>query len=328
MIMAKKMITVYLISLVLCAIVTKILIVFLKRRAKQPILKYVTEHFSKSGTPTMGGIGFTLVTAAVFLISGNLSVIPSVALLVFIIYAVIGFCDDWIKIKFGKNEGLTPLQKIVFQTLVAVIAAAFCIYRSLANFYLPFSDRLLNVGYGFIPFGIFVFLATTNCVNLTDGLDGLAASVSVVTLLSVAVIIVLQTEKFSGYYLNKSEYLSLAVLATCAAGSLSGYLLFNSSKASLFMGDTGSLGLGGLIASVYMFSGNALYIPIIGIMFVVSGISVIVQVIHFKRTKKRIFLMAPLHHHFQHKGYSECKITVWYFFITLAAALICILILV
>lgn len=325
MIMAKKMIAVYLVSLVLCAFVTKILIVFLKRRAKQPILKYVTEHFSKSGTPTMGGIGFVIVTSAVFSISGGLSVIPSVSLFVFIIYAVIGFCDDLIKIKFGKNEGLTPLQKIIFQSLVALIATVFCLYRGLTNVYLPFTDRLINVGYIFIPFGVFVFLATTNCVNLTDGLDGLAATVSVVTLLSVAVIIVLQTEKLSGYYVDKSEYLSLAVLATSAAGSLSGYLLFNSSKASLFMGDTGSLGLGGLIASVYMFSGNVLYIPIIGIMFVVSGISVIVQVIHFKRTKKRIFLMAPLHHHFQHKGYSECKIAVWYFFITLTAALICIL---
>lgn len=323
--MSKNLIIVYLASLVLCAVMTKISLIFLKRKAKQPILKYVTEHYEKSGTPTMGGIAFTTVTAAVFILSGGLTLISGVSLLIFAIYAAIGFLDDYIKIKFGKNEGLSPAQKIIFQTLVAVIAAVFCFYRGLTKIYIPFTDKLVDIGYMFIPLGIFVFLSTTNCVNLTDGLDGLAASVSAITLLSVAVIIVLQTDKLAKFYVDKSEYVGLSILSFCCAGSLSGYLLFNSSKASLFMGDTGSLGLGGLIASVYMFSGNALYIPIIGIMFVLSGISVIVQVLYFKRTKKRVFLMAPLHHHFQHKGYSECKITVWYSLVTLVVGLFCIL---
>lgn len=323
--MAKKLIIVYIISLVLSGIVTAVLIPLLKKlRLSQTILKYVSEHFVKNGTPTMGGIGFLLVTAAVYLTSGKTSTIPTVSLLIFITYSVIGFFDDFIKIRFSRNEGLTPVQKIVFQVIVAAVAVGFAVYNGLTNVYLPFTDKLVNLGYWFIPFGIFVFLATTNCVNLTDGLDGLAASVSSAVLTIIAVLIILETRKLSGYYLNKEEYEGLSVLSICAAGSLIGYLLFNSSKASLFMGDTGSLGLGGLIASVYTFSGNALYIPITGIMFVLSGISVIVQVLHFKRTKKRVFLMAPLHHHFQHKGYSECKITVWYTVITIVLGLLCL----
>ncbi len=326
--MAKKLIFLYIISLILSAAVTLILIPLLKKfKLSQTILKYVSEHFTKNGTPTMGGIGFLTVTAAVYSLSGETSGIPTVALLIFIIYSVIGFFDDFIKIRFARNEGLTPIQKIVLQIIVALVATGYAVYNGLTNVYIPFTDKLVDLGYWFIPFGIFVFLATTNCVNLTDGLDGLAASVSTVVLATLSVIVILETKKHSGYYLNKEEYEGISALSVCAAGSLIGYLLFNSSKASLFMGDTGSLGLGGLIASVYTFSGNSLYIPLTGIMFVLSGISVIVQVLHFKRTKKRIFLMAPLHHHFQHKGYSECKITVWYTVITLVSGLLCITVL-
>lgn len=324
--MAKKLIIVYLISLCVSAAVTFFLIPLLKRaKINQTILKYVTEHYSKNGTPTMGGIGFVVTTAAVYLFSVKSSNISAVSLIVFLLYALIGFSDDFIKIKYCKNEGLTPWQKISFQTIIAIISALFCGYNGLNNLYIPFTDKLVNAGFWFYPLCVFIFLATCNCVNLTDGLDGLAGTVSSVVLSVVAVMILLQTEKFGGNYLNKEEYEGLSVLAISSAGSLVGYLLFNVNKASVFMGDTGSLALGGLIASVYTFSGNALYIPLAGVTFVLSGVSVIVQVLNYKRTKKRIFLMAPLHHHFQHKGYAESKIVFWYFAITLVVGLLCVL---
>ena len=149
--------------------------------------------------------------------------------------------------------------------------------------------------------------------RLTDGLDGLAASTSFSYLLCFGVLLLLQ-----------SGGEEMRLLCLCAAGALGGYLVFNTNKASVFMGDTGSLSLGGLIAAVSVFSGNLLYIAIIGIMFVLSSISVILQVIYYKKTKRRIFLMAPLHHHFQMKGYSESKITFVYSAITAAMGLLCL----
>lgn len=322
--MVKKLIIIYIIALVLSGIVTKILVTLLSKNAKQPILKYVKEHYKKSGTPTMGGIGFISVTALLYFFCIGKKGIPLVTLLIFIIYGVIGFFDDFIKIKYKRNDGLTPVQKIVLQVLAAFIAVGFAVYQGLTVVYIPFTKKLVDLGYWFIPFGIFVFLATTNCVNLTDGLDGLAASTSSITLTVIAVIVILQTKTLSGYYLQKVEYEGLALLSITTAGALIGYLLYNANKASIFMGDTGSLSLGGLIASVFTFSGNALYIPLVGLCFVLSGTSVILQVAYYKKTKKRIFLMAPLHHHFQHKGYTEYKIVVWYSVITLTLGLISI----
>lgn len=322
--MAKKLIIVFLISLFASAICTFILAKTLKKRARQPILKYVTEHFSKSGTPTGGGAAFILVSLITFFLSGSVGVVSTAAAVIFFSYGVIGFCDDVIKIKYAKNEGLTPIQKIVFQTLVAIVAIGFCRYQGLTKTYLPVTLRFADIGAWFYPLGIFAFLATVNCVNLTDGLDGLATTVSMIALSVIAVLILVQTKVNGNFYLIKEEYESLSVISICTAGSLLGFLLFNVNRASIFMGDTGSLALGGLIASVYTFSGNILFIPIVGVCFLISGASVIVQVAYYKKTKRRVFLMAPVHHHFQHKGYTESKITAWYGVVTFALGLITI----
>ena len=162
-------------------------------------------------------------------------------------------------------------------------------------------------------------------MNLTDGLDGLAGGITYIFALSLGVIILLETDKFSQNYVSVSEYKNVALLLFSLAGGIVGYLLFNTHKASVFMGDTGSLALGGLVAITSIITGNALFIPIIGITYVLSSISVILQVLYYKKTKKRIFLMAPLHHHFQHKGYEESKIAVGYKLITLFLGLICII---
>ncbi len=307
---------IFLIAILLSVIVCFILIPLLRRiKAGQFILGYVKEHSTKGGTPTMGGLAFILVaTIITFIFFPFMNRHVWVAISIMLAYMVVGFLDDFLKIKYKQNLGLKAYQKIIFQVILATIIAVYCYLNGLTFIRIPWTSISLNLSFWIIPIIVFVFLATTNCVNLTDGLDGLAASVSFWYFAAMASLI-LMTHGDS----------SLATLCIIMCGVLSGYLLFNTNKASVFMGGTGSLGLGAIIASVSIFSGNMLFIPIFGIMFVLSGISVILQVIHYKRTKKRIFLMAPLHHHFQQKGYSEAKIVYAYSLSTIIVVLCALL---
>ena len=298
------------------ALLCALLIPLLKRlRAGQYILGYVKEHASKGGTPTMGGIAFVAAAAAAAAAFGLLADRHTLVALTFgLAYAAVGFLDDLLKLRGRHNLGLHAWQKIVFQMVVALFAGLYCWKSELTLFRIPFSAVTFDAGIWTVPLVAFAFVATTNCVNLTDGLDGLAASVGFWYFAAFAALILL----FSG----TGSPLSGLCFALC--GALAGYLLFNTNRASVFMGDTGSLGMGGFAASVAAFSGNLLFLPVVGIMFVCSGISVILQVIYYKRTKKRIFLMAPLHHHLQEKGYAEGKIAYVYSFITAAAGLCCL----
>jgi phospho-N-acetylmuramoyl-pentapeptide-transferase len=185
---------------------------------------------------------------------------------------------------------------------------------------LPFVNKTIEVGIFAMPIIAILFLAVTNSVNLTDGLDGLASSVSAVYLFSFAILLTLQAKYFDNTYPLTQELQPILRLCYASVGSLLGFLIFNSNKASVFMGDTGSLALGGLIGSVTIFSGNTLFLPLLGFIFVLSSISVIIQVFVYKKTKTRVFLMAPFHHHLQHKGLSECKISYVYSLITLIIA--------
>ena len=294
-------------------------------RLGQNILNYVTEHNYKSGTPTMGGIIFMLSTViAFFVFSDGSKYLSYVSIAVGVSYMGVGFLDDFLKIKLKQNKGLGGWQKTFFELLIAVIISVVCLTRGLTEIHLPFFNKTVDLGLWFVPICIFVFLATTNSVNLTDGLDGLAGGVTYIFFAVIGVIICIQSPKT---YLGTafSEYKNLSLLCFALSGSLIGYLLYNTHKASVFMGDTGSLALGGLVAIISIVSGNLLFIPIIGIIYVLSSISVIMQVIYFKKTGKRIFLMAPLHHHFQHKGFDESKIAVIYKLVTLFLGLICII---
>lgn len=296
-----------------------------KLKAGQPILKYVETHKEKSGTPTMGGLFFIIPSAACFFIFGGGGRMASVAVVIGLAYMLVGFIDDFIKVKYRHNQGLKAYQKIIFQMVIAVIAGVFAFNNGLNVMHIPFSKESVDTGYFTIPIVAIVFLAVTNSVNLTDGLDGLASSVSVCYLTILVALVLLQTSALQFMYIKIEEYQNLSLLAVCLIGGLLGFLVFNVSRAKVFMGDTGSLALGGFIASISIFSSNTLFIPIIGIMFVLSSISVIVQVAHFKRTKKRVFLMTPLHHHFQLKGVSESKISYVYSLITLAVGLLTLL---
>lgn len=289
-----------------------------KLKAGQNILGYVDNHVAKAGTTTMGGIIFFLVlllSCIVFIQSfnGYVKIIVAVSFA----YLVVGFMDDYIKIRSRKNEGLTALQKLFFQCAIAFIVAAFCYLRGHTIFFIPFLNRFVNLRIGGFFLIFFVFIATTNCVNLTDGLDGLAGGVSYVFLILFFILIRVQTFVFNCNYILPEECNNIALLCLMQAGAIIGFLIYNTFSASVFMGDTGSLYLGGFIACVGIFSGNTLFIPFFGVMFVVTGISVILQVTHYKRTGKRLFLMAPLHHHFEYKGHSESKIVFVYKYITL-----------
>lgn len=321
----KKLIIAGLSAFILTIILTKIFLPLLKKiKAGQTVLNYVKEHKDKNGTPTMGGLFFILSASIVCFILGS-SRIQTVCITIGLAFMVVGFIDDFIKIRFKKNDGLKPYQKIIFQLAISIFAGLFAYQNQITIFHLPFSQKTINLGIATIPLVAVIFIAITNCVNLTDGLDGLAGSTSCVYLLITAVLIGLQMEKFGYIYLRTNEYFGLQTLSISLVGALLGFLIFNVNKASVFMGDTGSLSLGGFIGAISIFSLNSFFIPLIGIMFVVSGISVIVQVAHFKRTKKRVFLMAPLHHHFQLKGYSESKISFCYALITILAGAVAVL---
>ena len=311
-----KTILIGIISAFCCSLILlAALLPLLKRlKAGQYILGYVKEHKSKGGTPTMGGLAFIaaiLILGLCFCGVENGEI--NLTLAITAGFTFVGFLDDFLKIYRKENEGLKPYQKIIFQIAISSVAAVYCYLNGITKLFIPFGSGVsLDIDWGIIPLVIFIFTATVNCVNLTDGLDGLAGGTSCAFLIVLGIMLGIRQSSFS-------------MLCFIAVGAIAGFLVLNTNKASVFMGDTGSLALGGLISCVCVFSGNSLYIPLVGIMFVISGISVIVQVIYYKRTRKRVFLMAPIHHHFQMKGYTECKISYVYFALTAVVGILCLI---
>lgn len=276
-----------------------------KLKLGQTILHYVDKHAGKSGTPTMGGLIFIFasILASIFFFDENW-ILGGLVLLTMLGYGLLGFLDDFIKVKFGKNEGLKPYQKIIGQVGLALIIALFVYFK--VGSQIDLFGIKLDLGIFIIPFIVVFFVAVTNSVNLTDGLDGLAGGVSLVYLLFFGAIIALVP-----------AFYNFSLISFAMAGALLGFLLFNGFPAKIFMGDTGSLALGGLIASLAVMTGMELIMAIIGIMFVLSAVSDIIQVAYYKKTHKRVFLMAPLHHHFEKKGVHENRIVAVYIVITI-----------
>jgi phospho-N-acetylmuramoyl-pentapeptide-transferase len=324
--------TAILISFTLCVVLAPIILKIIKKfEANQTILHYIKSHKKKEGTPTMGGIIFILAIVLTSLILFNYdSSLATIVLAVTFGYGVLGFLDDFIKIKYKQNEGLKPYQKIIGQVSIATIISIFA-YNSIfvgSSLIIPFTTAEINLSWFYIPFMIFVFLAVTNSVNLTDGLDGLASGVSLVYFVGFSFIFYLFIASQADINMSlilQSEYSNLLIVCGASIGALLAYLIFNSHPASVFMGDTGSMALGGLIASIAVVSKLALLIPILGVVFVASSISVSMQVLYYKKTKKRIFKMAPLHHHFEKSGMNETKIVAIYIIVTAVIAIISIL---
>ncbi len=292
-----------------------------REKVKQVILNYVEAHSVKAGTPTMGGIIFILsISLVAFICFSANSTLAKMTLLIFLAYGFVGFLDDFLKFKFKRNLGLRAYQKIIFQLLISVIVGVF-VYKSKiisSELIVPFTKTTIDIGVWIIPLVAVIYLATTNAVNLTDGLDGLAGSTSLTYMLSflMLMLVLLETVFAAKSEVVIAEMKNLTLISAVTIGAMLSFLVFNCFPAKIFMGDTGSLALGSLVASVGVFSGMSLYIPILGIMFVLSTVSVIIQVAYYKLTKKRIFLMAPLHHHFEKKGVHEVRITVCYALVT------------
>lgn len=298
----------FLTSLILGMLISKpIILVCKKLKVSQTILHYVDKHATKSGTATMGGWIFILATIPCLIFVRGDFLVPCLVLLTMLSYGFLGFLDDFIKIRFHQNEGLKPYQKIIGQVGIALLLAIF-VYLNVGTS-LNFFGIKIELSWGIIPFIIVFFVAVTNSVNLIDGLDGLAGGVSATYLI------------FFGIILALLSFANLAIISFAMVGALLAFLMVNGFPAKIFMGDTGSLALGGLIASLAVFSGLELIVAIIGILFVLTTLSDILQVAYYKKTKKRIFKMAPLHHHFEQLGVHENRIVTIYIIITLVVGL-------
>lgn len=312
----------FLLAFVISFLISPLVIKCCKKfKAKQTILHYVDAHKSKQGTPTMGGIIFIVgsLLAGVFIFTEcyTLALLSFVAM---ISYGSLGFLDDFIKIKEKQNEGLLPYQKIIGQVGLGLIFAIF-VYKFVGtSILIPFSSIWVDIGVFVIPLTVLVFVALVNSVNLIDGLDGLCSGVSLVYLLGFAFVFSLGFDAMQGKVLLENQNLFLACF--CLVGALLAFIIYNGFPASIFMGDTGSLAIGGFLSAVAVFSGLELYILVLGLPYVVTSLSDIIQVVYFKKTKKRVFLMAPLHHHFEKMGKHENKIVVIYIIITILLGVI------
>ena len=276
-------------------------------------------HLDKNGTPTMGGVFLLLgwLLASLIGVREGFSLVLPV-LLVTVLCGLMGFLDDFIKISTGTSMGLLPYQKVLLQFVISLLAAAW-LYRSQgvgSVITLPFSGKSWDMGGFYIPFALFVLMGTMNGVNLTDGVDGLAAGTSLVVQLCFVILFALMPLT-GGWTGQSANYGGMSVYAAAGAGALMGFLLFNAYPARIFMGDTGSLALGGAIAMEALVSKSPLLLPLMAIPFVLSVLSVMIQVGSYKfRKGKRVFKMAPLHHHFELLGVSEPKITALYMLLT------------
>ena len=321
----KSLIFASIVSLIVTITSGLIVIPILKRlRAGQTILHYVKEHENKNGTPTMGGLFFIVPVCIVFLFFGGYKGrIATVSLGIGLAYLIVGFLDDFIKIYKKRSLGLRAYQKIIGQFGIALIVAWYGYITLGGKVYVPFMNTV-DFGIWYIPFAMFVILAIVNGVNLADGLDGLASRMTLVQGLALSVIILI-----TGKMLNnpQEETLNLAILSASMAGACLGFLRFNTYPARIFMGDTGALMLGGCLAICAIYSQMALLLPIMCIMLVATCISVILQVGWFKISHgKRIFKMAPLHHHYELLGYHETTVCSMYTLITIVACVIAIII--
>ena len=273
-------------------------------------------HLKKQGTPTMGGLVFltAVVITSLLYIRDYPRIIP--VLFMTVGFGIIGFLDDYIKIVMKRSEGLNPVQKLIGQFVITGIFVYYlvCSDEVGTSMLVPFTGGFehgiyLDLGFLFIPFVFFVVLGTDNGVNFTDGLDGLCTSVTILVATFLTIISI-------------GENSGISPITGAVVGSLLGFLLFNVYPAKVFMGDTGSLALGGFVASSAFMMQIPLFIPIIGLIYLVEVLSVIMQVSYFKATHgKRIFRMAPIHHHFELGGWSETRVVAVFSIVT---ALLCL----
>ena len=325
------------------SVVTSLIVVFL---IGNPLIKYFSKKqitgpirqdgpidhiIKKTGTPTMGGLMILIGIIVATLMWADLkNIYIWIVLFVCTSLGLLGFTDDYLKIKFKNSSGINVKLKLFGQLLVALVAILILIYFSdhenILNLYFPFFKNLvLQMGLFFIPLGVFIIIGSSNAVNLTDGLDGLATVPVMLVALSFSLICyVVGNTIFSDYL--QIQYISnvgeLSIFCGSIVGSCLGFLWYNAPPAKIFMGDTGSLSLGGSLASVAIIAKHEIVLAIVGGLFVLETASVIIQVVSFKLTGKRVFKMAPIHHHFEKKGWSESTVVIRFWIISIILALI------
>ncbi len=256
-------------------------------------------HMVKSGTPTMGGIFLIAGIVAATLIQADWNAEIFLALFILLGHFILGFIDDYLKVVRKHNQGLLARYKLAGQILIVIVTtlvASELLIDFNPTIWLPVVDVTINAGGWYVPFMFFVVVGASNAVNLTDGLDGLAAGCMAIAASCYAVICIL------------TGHNDLAIFCAATVGACVGFLRFNFHPAKIFMGDTGSLALGGAFAAVGILSHTEILLAVVGFVFVCEALSVILQVISFKSTGKRIFRMSPLHHHFELGGWSEVKV--------------------
>ncbi|MAV56431.1 MAG: phospho-N-acetylmuramoyl-pentapeptide-transferase [Candidatus Pelagibacter sp.] len=325
------------------SVITSLIIIFL---IGDPLIRYFAkkqitgpirqdgpiDHIvKKSGTPTMGGLMILIGIIISTLMWADLNnIYVWIVLFVCTSLGLLGFVDDYYKIKLKNSSGINAKIKFLGQLIISLITILALFYHtdheSISNLYFPFfKNFVLHLGLFFIPFGIFVIIGSSNAVNLTDGLDGLATVPVMLVALSFALICYLVGNAIFSNYLQ-IQYVSnvgeLSIFCGSIVGSCLGFLWYNAPPAKIFMGDTGSLSLGGSIASVAIIVKHEIVLAIVGGLFVLETVSVIIQVISFKLTGKRVFMMAPIHHHFEKKGWAESTIVIRFWIIAIILALV------
>jgi len=309
---SKNLVWAFLISYLTASTLAPVIIPFLQRlKVGQSIREEGPKsHLKKAGTPTMGGVIFILGTLVAVLIQRNFSAEVGFVILSFLGFSVIGFADDYIKVVLKRNLGLSAKQKISGQIMIAAILAYYAQTLFGTSLFVPFFNQYIDLGVFYAPFILFVYVAVTNSVNLTDGLDGLS------TLVTIAVL------TFFGIAAIKLEMTGVTKAVFALIGGLVGFFGVNRYPAKVFMGDLGSLALGGAVAAFAVSTKMVLMIPIVGFIYFAEALSVIIQVAVFKKTGKRVFKMSPLHHHFELSGWDERTVVARFSVVTLALSFV------
>lgn len=306
------------ITYIIAVIIGPMIIEYFKRASVKQIVREegLESHHKKTGTPMMGGFIFLIPTFVVVIIASLILQVFSVQLVVILLatalFGFIGFTDDYRKLIKKHNEGLKSREKLVFQLLIGLPLALYATYIN-SELWIPFTNIMWDIGWLKAVIVLFVVIATTNAVNLTDGVDGLSSTVTVLVMM------------FFVFVSIKYDMNDIGFIASAFIGGLCGFLMFNKNPAKIFMGDIGSLALGGAVVSLAIFSNTLLLIPIVGVIYFVETLSVTIQVLYFKKTGKRVFKMTPIHHHFELSGWHEKKIVKNFGLVTMVGVIIGIL---
>ena len=267
-------------------------------------------HKAKAGTPSMGGVAIILAILITTIVLAGFNMETNLCLVMLLMFGLIGFADDYIKVIRKNNLGLRAWQKFSLQVVFSIVIAIWAARVFGTTVYIPFADRVADFGFWYIPFVAFAIVAMTNAVNLTDGLDGLASGCTLIVAL------------FFGFAASMIIDTWTAVFSFAIAGACLGFLMYNKNPAKVFMGDTGSLALGGAITAASITTRYELMLLIVGLVYVIEALSVIIQVISFQTTGKRVFRMSPIHHHFELGGMKEKSVVLMFWIFTLVCGLI------